>query len=340
MSEFSGSIVTLIYSACNFVLLCVLAIAVYIVGKKTGDKLSFIKFVRRLWSLRGIYSVLIIHIYDSATDIGVLYSWYQLWQLDIDTIDMKTFFWVAVSFIIAYRFLLIWNGAFLPCLLINIKCWIKLLLSLIGIVLGALDLTIFVIIFGEQYQNIKKIRIKQKQKKLQKLQNLQKQQKHNNPHNTQPQSPQKQNQSQIQMSSSNKNNDSDDNAAIVNTMVNQTKKTNNDNLYRAGKYQKLCEFIECVLESMPEVILQTIFFILSYNDQYLKELEEKSGNNVSLLTFLSILGESVNAQHPYASVRNASVRSVYAVYTQVCFCMLAYLNHLANYQLYDVFSCI
>ena len=60
-----------------------------------------------------------------------------------------------------------------------------------------------------------------------------------------------------------------------------------DELYCAGSFQKTIPLMEGVLESLPEVIMQSVFIIRSYNDDRLMELEEESG--VSKLIAVSII---------------------------------------------------
>ena len=49
-----------------------------------------------------------------------------------------------------------------------------------------------------------------------------------------------------------------------------------------GKYQKAFQLLEAALESLPEVILQSVFIIRSVNDPYLIETEKEDGNNVNI----------------------------------------------------------
>ena len=35
-------------------------------------------FLKELWSYRSIYGAVIVHFYDTATDIGILIYWYKL----------------------------------------------------------------------------------------------------------------------------------------------------------------------------------------------------------------------------------------------------------------------
>ena len=94
-----GLHLTLIYGSIQLVLGLILAFALFVISKRGGESLKCKDFFYRLWKMRGVYAPLIIHIYDTATDIGVLYEWYQLSQhekkgeeYDIESLDMEQLF--------------------------------------------------------------------------------------------------------------------------------------------------------------------------------------------------------------------------------------------------------
>ena len=66
-------------------------------------------FIKDIWTQRKIYAPLIVHFYDTATDIGVIYYWYGLMVdekngvQDYDSLDMTIFFWCGISSLIFYR---------------------------------------------------------------------------------------------------------------------------------------------------------------------------------------------------------------------------------------------
>ena len=62
-----------------------------------------------VWALKKIFAPLIVHFYDCATDLGVVYYWYTLMKeeqdgiYEYDAVDMKIYFWCGVTFLILYR---------------------------------------------------------------------------------------------------------------------------------------------------------------------------------------------------------------------------------------------
>lgn len=85
-SSFSGLEITLFYGGVQFVLLLILAISIHFNAKKQGEDLSCHKFFRRLWDLRGIYTPLVVHIYDTATGMCTIKQLRDIFTHD--TIDI------------------------------------------------------------------------------------------------------------------------------------------------------------------------------------------------------------------------------------------------------------
>ena len=79
---------------------------------KTGDHDNKKDFLKAVWSRKGIYLQVLVHLYDTATDIGVLIEWYRLAYDDIDyeSINMKIMFWTSVTFLYIYRLVLMKFG--------------------------------------------------------------------------------------------------------------------------------------------------------------------------------------------------------------------------------------
>ena len=239
----SGAVVTIVYGCAQFVLLFILAIMIFLGAKEANEKLSIRKFFLKLWKLRGVYTPLIVHIYDTATDIGVLYEWYYLAQWEnenddnnIKSLDMQLLFDTAIGFMIAYRVVTGICGIGLPLQLkwyqveytmsSNLK---TVFFTVFGFILGALELNVFIGVYYDQKQNIQLAR---------------------------------------------KNGDAIDN----NTNKNVYEFFYSDRMeFGAGTFQKGFQFIECILESLPEVILQSVFLIRSLNDDFLQEREKESG---------------------------------------------------------------
>eukprot|EP01083_Nonionella_stella_P067822 179659_1 len=97
------TVVTILYFSSYLLLLLFIAIQVY-VTEKHSDKKSFLKAI---WSKKAIYGQILIHFYDTATDLGVLIQWYLLAQNEQNTvhIDMYSLVWATVSFLVLYRLL-------------------------------------------------------------------------------------------------------------------------------------------------------------------------------------------------------------------------------------------
>eukprot|EP01083_Nonionella_stella_P015754 44065_1 len=101
-----GTIAAIIYFSLYALLLLFIAIHVHIT-EKSPNKKTFFKY---MWNKRGIYGQILVHLYDTATDIGVLVQWYILAQQEksgpegnIESLDMNGLFWISVSFLILYR---------------------------------------------------------------------------------------------------------------------------------------------------------------------------------------------------------------------------------------------
>eukprot|EP01084_Bolivina_argentea_P068689 125031_1 len=99
----ASSIVTIVYLSLYILLLFILSIRVYL----THEELTKKTFAKILWSARSIYTAVLIHLYDTATDIGVLIQWWNLAALaKQQNQPYKTFnigyFWFALTFILTF----------------------------------------------------------------------------------------------------------------------------------------------------------------------------------------------------------------------------------------------
>ena len=274
MFEVSGLIISALFASFNFILLVVLSLVIHLHAKNSGESLKFSKFCDRLSKMRGVFVPLIVHIYDTATDIGVLYEWYQLTQLEkndpdikIESLNMQLFFDTALYSMIVYRAFLGIAGGILCCIFScgftanetgysrhrTWPCFICLGF-VIGIILGVLELGIFIAVFIEQKTTIQD----------------QKQAKEKLPH----------------------------------FMRNDPKTMKRINKIfggipiRAGPIQKGIQLIEGVLESLPELILQSVFIIHSANDPYLSK-SEQNNNSLFLLVILSIIASLISITNKY-----------------------------------------
>eukprot|EP00483_Globobulimina_turgida_P005314 UN05324 len=136
MIPFSAA-VCIIYFSLHFMLL------VFLAWKESGFS--------NIWKQRGIYAPILVHLYDTTTDIGIIIDWGQKakqernGQIEYNTINMNVFFVAALSFLLLYRIvsivILIYN-----C---NRNNWKE---SCFDVVLALLDLYLFKVV----YQSIKK----------------------------------------------------------------------------------------------------------------------------------------------------------------------------------------
>eukprot|EP01083_Nonionella_stella_P104523 299674_1 len=229
----TGIIISIVYGTCHLILLLILCIKMYHNSMKANDKISIRKFAWSLWKQRGIYSPVIIHIYDTATDIGVLYEWYKLAQMEkngereLKSLDMEQFFWVGIGFMIAYRVIAAFYGAFLR-LAVNDDYsgyYEGIVQAILGIFLGLFELTIFASIYADYKEN-------------------------------------------------------------------KDKAKSHD---QAGPTQKIAQLMEGVLESLPEVVMQSVFLMRALNDDYLK----KSAGDIKELVIFSIFASLLSITNKY-----------------------------------------
>eukprot|EP01083_Nonionella_stella_P075744 206014_1 len=229
----TGIIITIMYGTCQLVLLFILSIRIYYISRKSNDKASIQKFAYSVWKQRGIYSPVIIHIYDTATDIGVLYEWYNLAQFEkternLESLDMQQFFWTGIGFMIAYRVVIGFFGAILRTVetdssdLTNCQ---TLMASILGFFLGLLELNIFVCIHADYKESIF----------------------FEKPYD------------------------------------------------RAGTAQKISQLMEGVLESLPEVVMQSVFLMRALNDPKLKEV----AGDIEGLVIFSIIASVMSITNKY-----------------------------------------
>ena len=93
----------IVYFSLYILLIIVLSIHIH----KTEGCYSVREFGQTIWKRRGIYGQILVHLYDTATDIGVLIEWGILAYDDNDyySIDMRTMFYTSIGFLIFYRFI-------------------------------------------------------------------------------------------------------------------------------------------------------------------------------------------------------------------------------------------
>lgn len=285
--------VTVVYACANLFLSIVLAIGIYIYSKKSAEQFKFFKFLTRLWKLRGVFTPLIIHIYDTSTDAGVLYEWYVLAEVakndnKIKSINMKQFFWIAMGFMIAYRFVLGLAGITYAVAVLTEKttlnhdknflnsiydhscsnCLLKVLFwavvgpiaGIIGFIGGVLEFGIFVAIYIDQTTILRHAKDVQRQAQWR---------------------------NQVQAVNSD------------GPVINENNYNNNKSIeFCAQETQKAFQFAETALESFPEAFMQLVFIIKTYNDPYLSENASTSSMFVVLL-YVSIFASILSIANKY-----------------------------------------
>eukprot|EP01083_Nonionella_stella_P035421 96644_1 len=275
----TGMDIAIGYGVCHCILLVMLAIRIYVESRKAGQPMSIRHFAINIWKERGIYTPLLIHIYDTATDLGVLYEWYQLAQVEkaghnLKSLDMHQFFWTALGFMIAYRSLLglAGSGVFLYGFMENmddICCECKLLDKLFNawencadkcciffipmyFALFMLYLVIFLVIVSTGFVfGALELMI------------------------------------------------------FLGIYVDFKEKKNSGNAKKgAGNGQKVCQCTEGVLESLPEVIMQSVFIMRALNDDTLQEV----AGHLDWLIFISIIASLLSITSKYVWIDEIAVR--------------------------------
>ena len=103
MSDFDWKdVATISYFSLYLLLLFIISLVSYDSNKSKKEWLSSV------WKRKSIYTPVIVHIYDTATDIGVLILWAQLAfdenkDVNVTHVDIKAFFYLGLSFLLLYR---------------------------------------------------------------------------------------------------------------------------------------------------------------------------------------------------------------------------------------------
>eukprot|EP01084_Bolivina_argentea_P283608 485773_1 len=102
-----STIASVVYFGLYVLLLVMLAINVQLKHDYDGFK----DFFKKIWKMRSIFGAVLVHLYDTATDIGVMIDWWFLAKDEADgvynyeSIDMNNLFWTSVAFLLLYRIL-------------------------------------------------------------------------------------------------------------------------------------------------------------------------------------------------------------------------------------------
>eukprot|EP01084_Bolivina_argentea_P019311 35920_1 len=247
-----STIVSIIYFSINVIFTLGLAFFVY----KTGNhKLKSKSYFKDIWNQRKIFFPLIIHFYDTATDIGVIYNWAELAKdeetINYESVDMITFFWCGITFLLVYR--------------VGILCyvcyeWWGDEAEWYYVILVILDVYIFVVVY-ESFNDAQGVITKNAQRRAENKNR--KQQKRNLQIN-------KKLDQAIEMGNISTNQAVDIKAALQ-----------DEEEIEPADNQMFIQLFEAVSESMPQIVLQSVFIIRSANDQALLD----GGSNISLVLF-------------------------------------------------------
>lgn len=291
----SGLYITIVYGSAQLSLAFILGIITYISMKNAGEKFKCHKFLSRFWKMRGIYMPVIVHIYDTATDVGVLYEWYILMQKEkkgqtFDSLDMITFFWIAMGFMIAYRAMMGLIGGLNASIFmsesetyqninsISLQIGVGFLSFLVGFLLGALEVGIFIGMFADQYILTQTAQNKTLQQ-LQAITKIKPNVVQSNP--------------TTQQTTTTRSR-----TTLTPTVVRKGGKAIvlNPPIYKsAGPFQKMSQFFETIFESFPEVIMQSVFVMRSINDPILND----SNDDIAILIFISIFASILSITTKY-----------------------------------------
>ena len=96
-----STIASILYFSSYALLVIILSIYIHKNEQHKNKK----EFLKAVWTRKGIYGQILVHLYDTATDIGVLIEWGTLAYDDNDynSIDMYIMFWTSIGFLIFYR---------------------------------------------------------------------------------------------------------------------------------------------------------------------------------------------------------------------------------------------
>ena len=282
----TSSIISIIYFSTNIILL--LLLGYYVKKKGKYDSIKSKAFIKDIWNQRTIYAPLIVHFYDTATDIGVIYYWYGLMVDQRDgikhyqSLNMTVFFWCGITFLLVYRV-----ATFLMVIfLIIVKDHTTHPLDL---VLVLLDVYIFKAVYESfKVANSKMVSNARKRKANQARRSEQHQEK---------------GEMELQIRTNNTNNDKDDEENIEeeNHIEEEDHIEEKDHIEEekpiemTGK-QLVIQFLEAITESMPQIMLQCIFVIRSKNDPDLAD------NDNILLISLSVFASMISIANKFVSM--------------------------------------
>ena len=96
---------SLIYGVSFVVLIFLISIMIYVCDRPE----SITDWAKQIWRLKSIYGALLVYVYDTATDVGVLFYFYSLAQdekntdIDYESLNMDLMFTLSLIFLIVVR---------------------------------------------------------------------------------------------------------------------------------------------------------------------------------------------------------------------------------------------
>eukprot|EP01084_Bolivina_argentea_P059891 109410_1 len=276
----NSTIISIVYFGANILLLILLGI--YVKEKCEHETIKSRAFIKDIWSQRKIYAPLIVHFYDTATDIGVVYYWYGLMKNEqkhgndyYQSVDMTVFFWCGITFLLVYRFITLGAVVLSFCCknadLFDLKShWYDILLVLLD-----------VYIFKAVYESIQEaqdtisdnIRARQQKKSQKQCKQIELQIKSGNV-------VEKDNNETVES-------DKDTTDATVKNTETITEKE-----IELHAIQSIMQFGESVTESMPQIMLQSVFVIRSANEPKLRDTD-------IVLILLSIIASLISISNKF-----------------------------------------
>ena len=244
----TSTLITIIYFCVNILLLLILTI--YII--RTGEHYEAKSLGKDVWSQRKIYLPLIVHFYDAATDLGVVYYFHGLYVherdgvYDYESVDMAVFFWCGLAFLALYRVILFITTLY--------GYFMEEGFNWYDPILVVLHLYVFRTVhesYNEAQETIKKnIKTREKNKQIRAKSVSQ------------------------TTSSTEAPSNPDGEAGSTPTATTEApikEKLQKEEDIEADGWQASVLLIESVTESLPQIMLQSVFIIRSYNDPKLQD---------------------------------------------------------------------
>ena len=123
---------SLIYGLSFIVLIFLISIMIYVCDSPESP----VDWAKQIWRLKSIYGALLVYVYDTATDVGVVFYFYYLAQdernkgIDYESLNMDLMFTLSMIFLIVVRviwltyatYMLLLKVLFPPCYCMGSLC--------------------------------------------------------------------------------------------------------------------------------------------------------------------------------------------------------------------------